>query len=123
MAKQAQPDGGPSLFPWMGALEGSAMENLTRAGEAYTKACVAWQQELARFTTARLQQDGELGRRLLTSGNWWDAIRLQQEWASAVSRDYFEEANRLMHLAQQAGAELAQPVSSETHATARRAAE
>jgi len=123
MSKQAQPEGGPSPFPWMGALEGSPMENLTRAGEAYTKACVAWQQELARFAAARLQQDGELGRRLLTSGNWLEAIRLQQEWASAVSRDYFEEANRLMQLAQQAGAELVQPSSGETPATLRRAAE
>ena len=86
---------------WVATVNGSALDALRRATDACSKACFAWQQELTRFTVARLKSDSELGQKLLSSQNWSDAIKLQQDWMAAAGQDYFDEARNLMQLAQE----------------------
>lgn len=89
--------------------------------DACGRACRNWQQEVSRFVAARLECDGELGRRLLGCGTWNEAVMLQQEWAGRAVQDYLEEANRLASLASTMNAELwacASAVGGETGAAA-----
>ena len=112
MSKPAQqPDGSlPGMtFPWMAGLDESALKNLTRASETCQKACVAWQQELTRFASSRWQRDSEAAQRILTSPNWSAAMKVQQEWLTSAGQDYFDEANRLVQLAQKVGSDVMQP--------------
>lgn len=121
MTKQAQTtDGTPPMpFGWMATLNNSTLNSFTRAAEACGKAGMAWQQELTRFTTARLQRDGELGQKLLSAQNWADAMRIQQDWIKSAGQDYAEEANRLMQMAQKVSAEMMQPPQAESEQTSR----
>lgn len=89
--------------PWS---NGPTLDALTRAGEACSQACQAWQQEVARFTAARLQSDSELGRKLVGCGDWAEAAKLQQEWALAMAQDYMNEGNRMFQLAWKFGGEM-----------------
>ena len=66
-----------------------------QAGEAYTKACADWQQELTRFTSARLEECRELQQALAKCRTMGDVAKLQQEWAMVAARAYITEATRL----------------------------
>jgi hypothetical protein len=69
---------------------------------------LAWQEEMVRFTAARMRRDAELGQALVSARNWADAVKLQQEWASSVIRDYTQEATRLLDIASNIGTEIRQ---------------
>lgn len=119
MNKQSQQTDSASMMPfgWMATINGSALTGLTRATEACNKAGVAWQQELARFTTARLQRDGEFGQKLLGAQNWLEAVKVQQDWLQSAGQDYAEETNRLVQMAQKIGADLMHSAEVETEAS------
>ncbi len=108
-----------SPFPWLAELNGSALSALTRTGECCGKACVEWQQEVARFTTARLQSDSQVGQQLLACQNWADAAKVQSDWIASLMRDYADEANRLVQLASKLGADLTQARLAETRSATR----
>ena len=121
MTKQTQQTDGTSMMPfgWMTTFNGgSALSGLTRATEACSKAGVAWQQELARFTAARLERDGAFGQKLLGAKNWLEAVKIQQDWFQSTGQDYAEETNRLVQMAQKIGAELVHAAEAESGATA-----
>jgi hypothetical protein len=105
----------------MATLNSSGMGGLTRATEACNRAGVAWQQELARFTTARLQSDGEFGQKLFGAKNWADAVKVQHDWIKTAGQDYLDEANRLVQMAQKIGAEMMHPLDAEAETIARSA--
>ncbi len=114
MSKQTQQTDGPFAgmpLPWMAGLNESAMKNLSRATETYQKACLAWQQEITRFASARWQRDSEAAQKMLASPNWSEAMKVQQEWLTSTGQDYADEANRLVQLAQKAGSDVMQPAS------------
>lgn len=67
--------------------------------QGYASACVAWQQEMARFLDMRLAQNRSTWAALASSHGAADAIKVQQEWALKTATDYAEEANRLACLA------------------------
>lgn len=112
MTKQIHQDRSPAASvplaaaPW---INSSAFDAMTRMGEGCAQVCQAWQQEVARFTASRLESDGELGRKLMTCGNWAEAARLQQYWASAMAQDYLNQANRMVQLASRMGAQMMAP--------------
>jgi len=115
MSKQTQQTDGPFAgmpLPWMAGVNDSALKNLTRATETCQKACLAWQQEIARFANARWQRDSEAAQRILSSSNWSEAVKVQQEWLTSTSQDYFDEANRLVQLAQKVGSDVMQPAAT-----------
>jgi len=97
---------------WFSGLSRTAMDACTRGGDGFAKAAVEWQQEIARFTTARLQRDSEFGQKLLACRDWSEAMKLQQEWLTTLAQDYFDEGNRLAQLCQKAGSGLASGVTS-----------
>jgi len=68
-------------------------------GEAFTKACAEWQQEVARFTSRRLEGDMELMRSLSECRSVTEALRLQQSWAKDALQAYASETNQLMEIA------------------------
>jgi hypothetical protein len=112
MSKQTQHTDGawPGMgLPWISGLNGSAMSNLSRATETCQKACLAWQEEIARFAKARWQRDSEAAQRMLMSPNWSEALKVQQEWLTSAGQDYADEANRLVQLAQKIGSDVVQP--------------
>lgn len=86
-------------FTTLALTNGPAFDAFTRVGEACTKACVAWQEEVMRFAGDRLKKDSELGQSMTACQNWADLAKVQQEWAAATARDYAEEAARLTQLA------------------------
>ncbi len=96
-----------AFFPAAEWMSGPAMQAVTRANEACSRACQEWQQELVRFTTARIQTDTQHVQRLATCQNWADAARLHQEWALAAAQDFAKEANQLIQLASKLGSDLA----------------
>ena len=97
-----------SALPWLASLNGSMLTTLTRATDCCGKACIEWQQEVVRFTTARLQSDSQVGQQLLACQNWADAAKVQSDWVASTMRDYADEANRLTQLASKFGADLTQ---------------
>ncbi len=100
-------------FPWMSGLNGAGFDAVTRAAAACNKACAEWQREIVRFTTARLQRDGEFGRQLLATRELADIAKLQRDWFAEAGQDYADEASRLARLAQDLGADLMRAASSE----------
>jgi hypothetical protein len=82
---------------------------MMRMGEACSTACQAWQQEVARFVAARLESDGELGRKLMTCGSWSEALRLQQDWAGTMAQDYLNQTKRMIQLASSMGGQMMAP--------------
>lgn len=104
-----------ALLPW---INGYMLDSMMRMGEACTAACQAWQREAARFVAARLESDGELGRKLMTCDSWSEMLRLQQDWAGAMAQDYLNQTNRLVQLASNMGAQMMAPETASTTLTA-----
>ncbi len=94
-------------FPAAEWMNGPAAQAIARANEACSRACQEWQQELVRFTTARMQADSQHVQRLFTCQSWAEAARLHQVWATAAAQDFAKEANQLFQLASKLGADLA----------------
>lgn len=93
---------GISLFsaPWSG-LEGLNSAAFSRVGDgvqAFAEGCLAWQQELAQFSQARLDQNQRCLAALLSSRGLADVVRIQQEWGLRAATDYTKEATRLTQL-------------------------
>lgn len=89
--------GAPAAFA-VGSL-GPMFEAAARTSNAYSKAYLAWQDELLRSTSTRLQRDTEFGNNLLKCDKWADAARLQQSWVASAVEDYVSQANKLFTLA------------------------
>jgi Phasin protein len=85
---------------------GPIADAVLRATESCGQAYLAWQEEVLRFASARIQRDSELGQALAKSRNWQDAAKLQQEWASSAVHDYTEETTRLLEIAVGAGSKI-----------------
>lgn len=105
MRKQETKDGRgeeAKLFPAPFLFNGSMTEIVSRAGEAWTRACMEWQEEVARFASARMEDDLELARSLAQCQSVVDLVMLQQKWAAAAVRDYTEETGQLMQIATRA---------------------
>ncbi len=81
------------------AMNGPMLEALMHSGEAYTKACLAWQQEVYRFLGSRLNWDGRVTAALAKCRTLSELAEVQQDWAMTAARDYFDEANRLAQIA------------------------
>lgn len=122
MTKPTSPDATaapPSPFSWMTLGTGSPLDAFARTGEACQKAALAWQEEVARFMTARLESDNRFGQKLIACRDWAAAAKLQTEWAAAIAQDYLDETNRLVRLASQvvpeaqAGARRAMPPAAD----------
>lgn len=98
----------PAALPlsWMTGFNRPAMETFARGSDVFARAAQEWQQEIARFTTARFQRDSELGQKLLECHDWSEAMRLQQEWLSSMGQDYLDEGNRLLQMVQKVGGDL-----------------
>jgi hypothetical protein len=109
--------GAPPLPFAVGNL-GPVIETAARTSSAYSKAYLAWQDEILRFTSTRLQRDAEFGTELLKCDKWADAARLQQTWVTATVEDYVSEANRLFELATNLTSDVARTSSDNMRATA-----
>lgn len=86
-----------ALTTWNGKMAAA----LGQAGAAYTKACLEWQQEVARFVGARLDQDRLAQESLTNCRDLGDLAKAQQDWATKATKDYLDEAARLTELASQ----------------------
>ncbi len=82
---------------------GGSMANTIAMGEAYAKACLEFQDEWLRFVGARLKDDVETQKCLAECDSVSDVVKVQQDWLAAASRDYLEEAGKLMQIATRAG--------------------
>ncbi len=72
---------------------------LGHASDACLGACQTWHAETGRFLLKRFERDTDLARRLLDCRDWSDAVRLQQEWASAAVQDYLDQTRRVAEMA------------------------
>ena len=90
---------GAAAMPFAAGNLAPVIEVAARTGSACSRAYLAWQDEVLRFTSARLQRDAELGTNLLKCDKWADAARLQQSWMTEAVEDYVSQVNRLFELA------------------------
>lgn len=93
-----------SSSPMSGELttwNGKFATTLGRMGTAYTKACLEWQQEVARFVGARVDQDRQACESLTGCRDLGDLAKAQQDWAMRATKDYLDEAARLTEIASQ----------------------
>lgn len=67
--------------------------------QSCASACMAWQQETARFLDMRITDDQRAWAALLSSRDVAGAMKTQQEWALKTATDYAKEATRLTRLA------------------------
>lgn len=89
-------------------FSGPMVDAVVRTTESYGKACLAWHEEVMRFTAERLQRDSELGQALAGTRSWADAAKLHQEWAASALRDYTNETTRLLEIASDVGSKMTQ---------------
>jgi len=85
-------------FHPLAAFSGPVLDNLMRTGEAYAKACLAWQEEILRFVGARVECARDAGESLAKCESPGDFAELQKTWMMTAAQDYFEGANRLAQL-------------------------
>jgi hypothetical protein len=97
----APPQTAPLSAPWevLIAANNPMAAAFSQAGEACFRACVDWQQEVARFVGARLAADKRAQESLAVCSTFTDVLKVQQEWASAAVKEYTEEATRLAEIA------------------------
>ena len=96
---------------------------MTQTGEVCLKAYLDWQQEVARFVAARLEQDRRTQQSLAVCRNAGDVLKLQQDWALSAIRDYYDEADRLTQIASriaQVGTAVTATSEKPMHASAER---
>ncbi len=86
-------------FASMAEMNGPVLEALMHSGEAYAKACLAWQEEVCRFFGSRLQWDGRVSAALAKCRTLTELAEIQQDWAKTAAQDYFDEVGRLTQIA------------------------
>ncbi|MBL8691613.1 MAG: hypothetical protein JNL04_21065 [Rhodospirillaceae bacterium] len=74
------------------------MAQAVAAGEACAKACIEMQDEMVRFTKARLQADVDAQKAFAACGTIAEVADAQRTWFTAASRDYLEEAGKLIQM-------------------------
>jgi hypothetical protein len=80
-------------------VNGPMIDALMHSGEAYAKACLAWQEEVCRFLGSRLQWDGRVTAALAKCRSLTELAEIQQDWARTTAQDYVEEVGRLTQIA------------------------
>ncbi|SMF55529.1 Phasin protein [Tistlia consotensis] len=91
--------GNAAAAPPFLAFDPTAFDAVLRGSEDCARTCLAWQQELLRFTTSRLQADAELPLSLARCRDVPDLVALQQRWFTTALQDYASEAGQLLDLA------------------------
>lgn len=66
--------------------------------QACVEACTSWQKELAQFADRRLAENRRAWSAFMSSRDFPDALKIQQEWALQAATDYAHEATRLTRL-------------------------
>jgi hypothetical protein len=97
-----------AVVPFNGPILAAAI----RAGEAFSKLYLAWQEELARFAAIRFDSANETGRKLLMCRDWAEAAKVQQEWAASAVNEFFDEPSRLVQIASKIGDDSTPPAVS-----------
>lgn len=95
LAAKTGSNGFPALLPFS---FDSAMA-CVMAAQAGAQACMEWQQELARFAAARLQEDLRVPASLASCRDVGDLVSVQQKWLDTATQDYMTEGERLMRIA------------------------
>ena len=93
------------------ALAQPLAEAMAECGEACSKGFAQWQDEVARFTQARLQRNSELADAMAHCRDVNDMVGLQQEWLKAASQDYLQQTARMMGIASRLTQDWMQPMS------------
>jgi hypothetical protein len=113
-----------AAFQPMSHLQGAFLTNLTRSGEAYAEACLAWQSEIFRFAASRLQWDAKVGEALASCKSVAELAEVQKDWVESTVKDYVDEGNRLFQLANKLAPQFLKPFAgaNEPAASAQKAA-
>lgn len=100
MTKPAKATASEAITPFqpMATFNGAIWERLIRNGAACAEACLAWQQELFRFASSRLQRNVEASQALASCTNVTDAIEVQKVWMDAAVKDSVATGRRLMEI-------------------------
>ena len=85
------------------AWNGNFATALGHMGTAYTRACLEWQQEVARFVGTRVDQDRQVWESLTDCRDLGDLAKAQQDWTISATKDYFDEAARMTEIASRFG--------------------
>ena len=95
------------------AWNGTFVTVLGHMGTAYTRVCLEWQQEVARFVGARVDQDRQVWESLTDCRDLVDLAKAQQDWTISATKDYFDEAARLTEIASRFGRMTMAPLHEE----------
>jgi hypothetical protein len=93
---------------------GATVNALLEAGNAMLQGWMTLSQELIEFSSARWREQLELSQRLLGCSDPNAAFDMQCELARAASRQFFDEAAKLMDLAAKAAQSSWAPLETRT---------
>ena len=93
---------------------GSTMQAFMRASDAMLKGVMALSQEMTEFTNARLRQNVERSETMLRCHDPAEAFGLHCDFAHRATRQYLDEANRLMALASEVSGKCWEPLEEAT---------
>jgi hypothetical protein len=86
---------------------------------AYVKSALAWQREIAEFTSSQLDKTTDFGRRLIDAKHTSEAVKIQAEYLRRAANDYVEGALRLMERGAAASREIVTPLRERADEAAR----
>lgn len=88
-----------AAFQPMTMFGGAQSDAFAHARETWTKACLAWQEEIVRATTAQFQRGSQAAQAMTACKTLEDVVKLQQEWVASTVRACMEDAGRFTQLA------------------------
>lgn len=103
--KQADAGNGapaPAATPDLAALldsNGAHVAAFVRSSEALWTGMAAISQEMAQFASARMREGMDLSGSVLQCGDPGEAFRLECDYARNATRQYLDEASKLLHIA------------------------
>jgi hypothetical protein len=96
---------------------GANIAAFVRASEALWTGMTAINQEMAQFVSARLRENMDLSGSVMQCGDPGEAFRLECDYARNATRQYLDEANKLLGIAAEASQRSWAPIEELTRET------
>ena len=96
---------------------GASIAALVRSGEALWTGMTAMGQEMAQFASTRLRENMDLSGSVMQCGDPREAFRLECDYARNATRQYLDEANKLLGIAAETSQRSWAPIEELTKET------
>jgi len=107
----------PDLGSWLSSYN-QALESWTQSGNGLVQKAAELSQEIMDFSQSRLRADLDAWEAITACRNPADFFECQRQFAQKATRDYFDEASKLVSRSLALMSEAAQPLHEERAAKA-----